>query len=176
MRLPWKPLFTTISYNYAKNRHFAFHSETETRNQQQKRQGLPNINNKVCYILSVMHSLAVSLPAEKLQNNSELCNLIKDTKKCIEGHKTADEAQEIMESIWDYTKCKYPEYQILNEMRQEDASEYLRRLMESEELLRGESEIYIKVTSKCLNNKCESLKSEQRKIMLMILKTRKVTY
>ena len=103
-----------------------------------------------------------------MQNNGELCKLIKDTRNCIEGHKTADEAQAIIESIWNYTICKYPEYQMLDEMRQEDASEYLRRLMESEELLREESEIYVKVTSKCVNNECESLRSEQRKVMNII--------
>ena len=135
----------------------------------QVRQGLPNKFNKTCYIISVMHSLAATIPTEKLHNTSNLNKLINETRKCMEGYKTREEAEQIMDEIWEYTISNFPEY-VDNEgrIRHEDASEYLRRMIENEKELKDLTEIYIKLTMKCHNNQCEVLKSESRRVSNLI--------
>lgn len=132
------------------------------------RQGLPNQGN-FCYLISALHSLAVSISREQLQNSTALCKLVKDTKNCIEGHKTEREAHEIIEQIWTYTKSKWPEYE--NEegsTRQECTAEYMRRLAENDDTLNDLSELYMKKITKCYNDNCPVLASEQRKVTNVI--------
>ena len=91
----------------------AVHHVCENRNQTNQvktRQGLPNQGN-FCFLISALHSLAVSISREQLQDSTQLCKLVKDTKNCIEGHKTNSEAHEIIEKIWTYTKSNWPDYE-----------------------------------------------------------------
>ena len=116
-----------------------------------------------------MHLLASAIPPEKLKNDSNLNKLINETRKCMEGYKTREEAEQIMDEVWKYTLSNFPEYlDKQGQIKHEDASEYLRRLIEIDKDLKEQTEIYLKLTMKCHNNKCEALKSELRKITNLI--------
>ena len=128
----------------------------------QERQGLPNTMRNACYILSTFHSLAVSIPRVKQQIDDPLMKLIKQTRDCLEGHKSSNEAEEIIQKIWDYTKTQWPTiYSSEGTMTQEDPAEYLRRLLLNETLA-DETELFIKIQTKCYNDECDLILSEKR--------------
>ena len=134
----------------------------EVATQFRTRQGLPNEKN-FCFIIAVMHALATCLPKGKLNEDHPLLRLVKDTKSCIAGNKTAEEAQTIINEIWEYTKAKWPNYENQEgQTTQECAAEYLRRVIECEEQLKQETEIYAKKVKKCYNNNCTMLASEEK--------------
>ena len=136
-------------------------NKTKKYSSAKKRQGLPNEKKNACYIISTMHALAKSLPSQQQQNDC-LMKLLRETRNCLEGHKSEQEAQSIMQDIWEYTTTMWPEhYKDKERIRQQDAAEYLRRVIEQGQI-NEETELYINISSKCYNNQCQVISKEER--------------
>ena len=137
-----------------------------------KRQGLPNEKKNACYIITTMHALAMSIPRQSQQKKDPVMKLIKDTRNCLEGHKNEEEAQKIIQDIWQFTISQWPEnYQNReNEetrIRQQDSAEYLRRVIQNDKISE-ETEMYINTNLKCFNNNCPAISNEERKVSNII--------
>ena len=144
------------------------YTNSKTPSKTKKRQGLPNEKKNACYIISAMHALAMSIPRNSQKKSDPVMKMIKDTRNCLEGHKNEEEAQKLIQNIWEYTISKWPDfYQDTDKnekrIRQEDSAEYLRRIMQNDKILE-ETEMYINTNSKCYNDKCPAISNEERKV------------
>ena len=136
--------------------------------QRKVRQGLPNERN-FCFIISVMHSLAVSISGNELPIDDPIPAFLKATKNCIEGHQTPADAEKLIEDLWVYIKSNWPNYeQEHGQTGQECAAEFIRRLTEKDDTLNELSKLYIKSSRKCFNDKCDVLASETKKVTNII--------
>ena len=77
-------------------------------------------------MVAAMHLLSASDIPEKLdEESSQLHKLIIQTRKCLDGEKTAEEAREISRDLLQYTMKTWPYY---HNLKQEDAAEYLLKI------------------------------------------------
>lgn len=132
-----------------------------------KKKGLPNINHNMCFLLAPSHLLAATMHDE-IQNSedSELKELLKIAKDCMEGIVTETEAKEASEKLWEYTKKKWPMYTTEEERsKQEDAAEILLKLIAEEGKIAAEVKTTIGIFNTCNNAECvmmtHSEKSEE---------------
>ena len=85
--------------------------ETSQRINTQRKQGLPNIHNNMCFMLAPIHMLASTIPENIIEHKEDLNEIIYEARKCIDGERQNREAAEIAHKLWDYSKTKWPEYE-----------------------------------------------------------------
>ena len=133
-----------------------------------KPQGLPNIGN-ICYINSSIHALANVLETNH-KSKDEITHLIKRTQQCLNGRANEEEAENIIQRIWDISKEKWPEYiRDENSSYQEDAAEYINKLIEETNELKEKCTIDICKTITCKNPKCDIMSIQQRESKIITL-------
>ena len=127
-------------------------------------QGLPNGNKNMCFMLAPMHMLAKTLPYIETENENEINTLIIDTRKCLQGFKDKEEAENIARRLMQYSKMKWPQYETRAETscNQEDAAEFLLGLIQEDNKLMQNVETNLAVTTTCSNKICQhTLKHDQ---------------
>lgn len=123
-------------------------------------------------MIAAMHLLSASDIPDKLdEQSSDLNKLIIQTRKCLDGEKTAEEASGIARALLQYSVNKWPKYQNL---KQEDAAEYLLRILSTDNDLQKEVETTISHTITCSNKECnlkkQDLKNKEQIIIIDDLK------
>ena len=129
--------------------------KTKPRN---KKQGIPNKYKNTCFVVATLHGLAETIDNDQFKNEDEIIKLIKETKECLEGQRNEEDAEEIITNIWQYSKQKWPIY-IRNEgtSNQEDAAEYLNRIIEECQVLKNLCTTVIAASRECPNPDCASM-------------------
>ena len=127
-------------------------------------QGLPNNINNTCYMRATIHALATTLREEVIYGEKDnVTELLGEAKDCIKGKKSEEEAANTMTKIWEYSKEKWPEFERnMNGSNQEDAGEYMARIIEESEVLKKQFETTIQYTTECKNPDCENMQIKQR--------------
>ena len=132
-----------------------------------KPQGIPNKYINGCYMIAPLQALATTIDTktlEKDKNENNISKHILDIKDCIKGYKNETEAEEIMENVWNLSSEKWPQYTLRNERaKQEDATEYMDRILLDSEHLRYETELTFTQKAECTNSQCELVSTTQRK-------------
>ena len=129
-----------------------------------RKQGLPNTYKNGCFIIAPIHALASCIEKNSLtEENNSITQHISNTKECINGTKTENEVEKVMDNIWEYSSEKWPQYK-LNEgiCSQGDAIEYMERVIKDSRTLTNETQTSFIVTTKCTNKDCDILSTQQR--------------
>ena len=129
-------------------------SITKPRN---KKQGIPNKYLNTCFIVSTIHALAETLEDHQY-SNEQIMKILKDTKECLDGKRNEEQADEIITEIWEISKEKWPIY-LRNEgtSNQEDAAEYLNRVIEDCAGLKKLCTMELAASQECSNPDCETM-------------------
>ena len=129
-----------------------------------RKQGLPNIYKNVCFMIAPIHALATTIQGEKLKDENPISNTILSTLECIEGKKNSEDAENIIKEMWSYGEGKWLEYKLNenNVCKQEDAAEFLARIINESETLRKETETIFKYTNTCNNPNCDYLETQHK--------------
>ena len=130
-----------------------------------RKQGLPNTYRNGCFVIAPVHALASCLDKNNLTEETEtITKLISDTKECIYGTKTENEAEQIMRDIWEFSAEKWPQYTVEDGIcKQWDAIEYMDRIVSDSQLLTNEIETSYVETMKCSNKDCTILSTCTRR-------------
>ena len=108
-------------------------------------------------MIAAMHLISASdIPAKLLKQSSELSNLIIQTRKCLDGEKTASEASRVSRDLLQYSMDNWPNFYKTdtNDIKQEDTAEFLLRLLTTDKILQKEVETTSTHTIKCSNSEC----------------------
>ena len=111
-----------------------------------------------------MHALAhANISDQYTDDNDTIMKFISETKECMQGEKNEEDAEELVDNIWSYIKEKWPECQ-RNENRsnQEDAGEYLNRLINESPYLKDKFTTNIANTITCENPDCDIMSNQYR--------------
>ena len=129
-----------------------------------RKQGLPNIYKNVCFMIAPIHALATTIQGGKLKDENPISNTILSTLECIEGKKNSEDAENIIKEMWSYGEGKWLEYKLNenNVCKQEDAAEFLARIINESETLRKETETIFKYTNTCKNPNCDYLETQHK--------------
>ena len=132
------------------------------RNRHVRKRGLPNIEKNQCYMIAPTHMVAATaIPWKGKKQGTELKTLLKEVRKCLDGEKTKEEAEKLAGSITQYSKKKWPEYTSKNgRCEQEDAAEFLLKLITAEEDMANEVETTMTHTITCSNSKCSMTRQD----------------
>ena len=137
--------------------------ETEPR---AKPQGIPNKYINGCFMIAPIHALATNINIETLEKEKGENNIaehILEVKECLNGKKNDIEAEEIMENIWDFSSERWSYTQRNGIAKQQDATEYMDRILLNSESLRYETEVSFTLKAECTNRECELVSTTQRK-------------
>ena len=106
-------------------------------------------------MITAMHAIVTSDPPSRLNKETNLDRIIKDTKECLEGNKTEEETNTISRDLLQYSMERWPQfYQTRSgNCRQEDVAEYLTRVLSSDKNLESEVETTIAHATTCPNSK-----------------------
>ena len=115
-------------------------------------------------MIAPMHMLAVICNPEKPEiSTSELLRMITETRQCLNGKKTEKEASQISDNLLQYSKKTWPTIYKTDKKgkcKQEDAAEFLLRVLTANKKLEKEVETIATHKITCSNKYCSLMKQE----------------
>ena len=124
-------------------------------NQIYMKRGLPNIKKNMCFMLAPVHMLATILTDVLCKQDHVISNLAQETMKCINGEKSKDEVRETAERLWDFSTKKWPKYNTgTNTCKQNDAAEFLTRLISENDAIVDKVKTTIVSNKTCSSQRC----------------------
>ena len=121
----------------------------------QSMKGLPNINTNMCYMLSTIHMLALTIDANNRKFEEMIDYIIEETKQCLTGKNDSTEAMTTAHNLWEYSRSRWPEYIRDNETsNQADAAEYLERLIQASPNIISQVATKVETQKSCTNQHC----------------------
>lgn len=146
----------------AENKYETIKKKTEPLSRQQ---GIPNTYTNGCFIIAPIHALAECIDPKVIEKeDNSIAEHIMEVKECLKGNKNEEEAETVMKDIWEFSTTKWPQYRENNGIAiQEDATEYLDRILTNSNALKNETELVYTQETKCTNKDCEILSTVQRR-------------
>ena len=152
-----KKLFNELSGNSSKTYRSSESSENLQTTSRDIAHGLPNIQNNMCFIISVIHMLALTMIVymQKTSTYERIDDIIKDTQQLLTKKTGNKDARMIAQNLWEYCKEKWPEYERdVQTSNQADAIEFLGRITTESPNIEHIAKTYIAIKQECTNQHC----------------------
>ena len=119
-----------------------------------EKQGLHNVSKNMCFAIAPIHMLATTLPDNMMKKRGNLNDILWDTMRSIKGKRTVEEVETLSKTVWELIKTECPEFVRDEETSEQgDTTEFLLKLLETNEDLYKYTSTVIETANTC-NNPC----------------------